>query len=358
MFKVDWWLLGAIFLLICLGLMVLFSVAPDQLYRQLGFVALGLLLFFLVSFTDYRLFSSAYLWLYGLSVSLLVLTAGFGYASRGATRWLALGIGQVQTAEIIKPLLILALAGWLTRVSAWKLKPTLGFIIGLSVPLMLVFRQPDLGSSLIILGTALGQIFAAGFPVVLMLIGSLSLGLATPWLWQLLRDYQRLRLLNFINPERDPLKTGYNAIQAMIAVGSGQLWGRGLGHGTQSHLKFLPERHTDFIFASLSEELGFAGALLVLILFLVLLVKILFIARSAPDRFGFLVCIGVFAYLFAQVFINLGMNLGLTPVTGITLPLLSSGGSSLLATFISLGLVASVAARARLPSPLQIRSIL
>ena len=356
--KLDWLLLVAALFLVSLGLLVLFSVAPEQFYRQVGFALLGFVLFFLLSRTDYRLFQSLYPWLYGLSLGLLLLTFFFGHTSRGATRWLALGSWQIQTAEIIKPLLILALAGWLTRVSAWKVKPTLGLIIGLLVPLILVFKQPDLGSSLIILGAALGQLFAGGFPVVLMLIGGMGLIISAPLLWHLLRGYQRLRLLTFINPEGDPLKTGYNAIQAMIAVGSGQLWGRGLGHGTQSHLKFLPERHTDFIFASLSEELGFAGALLVLILFLILMARILLIARSAPDRFGYLVCIGVFASLFTQIFINLGMNLGLTPITGITLPFLSSGGSSLLATFISLGLVASVAARARPPLPLQIRSIL
>ena len=356
--KLDWLLLVAALFLVSLGLLVLFSVAPEQLYRQIGFALLGFVLFFLLNRTDYRLWQPLYRWLYGLSLGLLLLTWFFGHTSRGATRWLALGSWQIQTAEIIKPLLILALAGWLTRVSAWKLKPILSLLIGLLVPLILVFKQPDLGSSLIILGTGLGQLFAGGFPVFLMLIASIGLSISTPLLWHLLQDYQRLRLFTFLNPQADPLKTGYNAIQAMIAVGSGQLWGRGLGHGTQSHLKFLPERHTDFIFASLSEELGFAGALLVLILFLILMARILLIARSAPDRFGYLVCIGVFASLFTQIFINLGMNLGLTPITGITLPFLSSGGSSLLATFISLGLVASVAARARPPLPLQIRSIL
>ena len=358
MFKLDVLSFAASLLLVLLGLLVLFSVAPDELIRQIGFTLLGLVLFFLLSRTDYRLWQPLYPWLYGLSLGLLLLTWFFGHTSRGATRWLALGSWQIQTAEIIKPLLILALAGWLTRVSAWKLPPIFSLLIGLLVPLILVFKQPDLGSSLIILSAGLGQLFAAGFPVFLMLITSIGLGISAPLLWHLLRDYQRLRLLTFLNPQADPLKSGYNAIQAMIAVGSGQLWGRGLGHGTQSHLKFLPERHTDFIFAALTEELGFAGALLVLILFLILLTKILLIARSAPDRFGYLVCIGVFASLFTQVFINLGMNLGLMPVTGITLPFLSSGGSSLLATFISLGLVASVAARARPPQVLQIRSIL
>lgn len=358
MFKLDGLTLAASLLLVSLGLLVLFSVAPDEFNRQLGFVGLGLGLFFLLSRTDYRLWQPLYPWLYGLSLGLLLLTSLFGYTARGATRWLALGGWQIQTAEIIKPLLILSLAGWLTRVSAWKPRPIASLLIGLLLPLVLVFKQPDLGSSLIILSAGLGQIFAAGFPLLLMLIAGVGLGVSAPLLWHLLRDYQRLRLLTFLNPQADPLKTGYNAIQAMIAVGSGQLWGRGLGHGTQSHLKFLPERHTDFIFASLTEELGFAGALLVLILFLILLARVLLIARSAPDRFGYLLCIGVFASLFAQVFINLGMNLGLTPVTGITLPFLSSGGSSLLATFISLGLVASVAARPRPPLPLQIRSIL
>jgi len=169
-----------------------------------------------------------------------------------------------------------------------------------------------------------------------------------------LASYQRRRLLTFINPQADPLLAGYNAIQAVITVGSGQLWGRGLGHGTQSHLRFLPERHTDFIFASLTEELGLIGSLLVISLFTLLLWRILVAARQAPDRFGHLICLGVFSSLFSQMFINIGMNIGLLPITGVTLPLLSSGGSSLIATAISLGLVVNIASQARSPRPLQI----
>ena len=166
--------------------------------------------------------------------------------------------------------------------------------------------------------------------------------------WRFLKDYQRARVLSFLNPYSDPLGTGYNVIQAVISVGSGKFFGRGLGRGTQSHLYFLPERHSDFIFASLAEELGFLGASLLLVFYFLLLFQILKIAKNAADDFGFLIVTGVFSHLSFQILVNIGMNLGLLPITGITLPLVSTGGSSLLATMVSLGLVENVGRSRRL----------
>jgi len=190
-----------------------------------------------------------------------------------------------------------------------------------------------------------GIVFAAGLPVKYLVTGTLALVVLFPLSWNTLKDYQRARLTTFVDPLSDPLQSGYNLLQSIIAVGSGQILGRGLGHGTQSQLKFLPERHTDFIFASLSEELGFVGGILIIGLFTLLLTRVLRYSQNAKDSFGALICFGAFSLITFQVFINIGMNTGLVPITGITLPLVSAGGSSLISTLASLGIVASVSLR-------------
>ncbi|HKZ34994.1 MAG TPA: FtsW/RodA/SpoVE family cell cycle protein, partial [Patescibacteria group bacterium] len=179
--------------------------------------------------------------------------------------------------------------------------------------------------------------------------------LVLPGIWFLLREYQKQRIFSFLNPYADPLGTGYNVIQSTIAVGSGQLFGRGLGRGTQSRLQFLPEYHTDFIFATLAEELGFFGSILLLFLFFFLIFHVFETARSAPNTFGVFIAIGVGAMILFQVCVNVGMNIGIIPITGITLPLVSYGGSSLLATLISLGLVASVFCKKRQDQALRLQ---
>ena len=354
MFKnFDWWLFLTNLLLLVLSLTVLSSIAPDSLINQLIFSLISLTVFFIISTTDYRIFKSLSSWAYLVSLVLLLLTFIIGQETRGAARWIPLGPLQFQPSEIVKPLLILAFAGWLFQ-PGWGLKKLIYLVLALAIPTGLIFKQPDLGSALVIAFTWGGLIFAANIPLLILAGLGISLGLFGPVFWHFLKDYQRQRLLTFLNPTAAPLKAGYNALQAMITVGSGQIFGRGLGHGTQSHLKFLPERHTDFIFASLTEELGLLGASLILLLFALLLWRTLVIAHQSQDKFGQLICAGVFSFLFIQVFINIGMNLGLLPITGIPLPLVSSGGSSILATFISLGLVQSVARHRPSPQTLQI----
>lgn len=352
MFKrFDWWLLVVILSLFFLGSLIIHSVAPRELSPQLFFGLISAIFFLVLAHTDYRLLSNFGWPLYLLSLALLVITLVFGYQVRGAARWLPLGPFQFQPSELVKPLLILSLASQLS--SPWSNRQLLSLSLFFLLPVGLIFKQPDLGSSLVVLSSWFGMIFMAGIPVWIILTITLLTAASGPWLWHILADYQKQRLLTFINPGSDPLSSGYHAIQAMITIGSGQFWGRGLGHGTQSQLKFLPERHTDFIFASLAEELGFVAVVLLISLFGLLLWRILMIARQAPDRFGSLVCFGIFAQLLFQITINLGMNLGLTPITGITLPLVSSGGSSLIATLASLGLVASIASRRRPPDVIQ-----
>lgn len=207
----------------------------------------------------------------------------------------------------------------------------------------MIFIQPDLGTSLTILAIWLGMLASSNISwkktFILMLIGLMTL----PTTWFFLHDYQRERLLSFAAPQQDPQGIGFHVIQSTIAVGSGGVFGRGLGRGTQSRLQFLPEFRTDFIFAFIAEELGFLGSTIILILYAIILVLIFRILIKTRERFGELVCVGVLSMLFIQIFINVGMNLGILPITGITLPLLSYGGSSLISTLICLGLVASVA---------------
>jgi rod shape determining protein RodA len=218
----------------------------------------------------------------------------------------------------------------------------LKFFFLVSFPLILIFRQPDLGNAIVYAVFFLAILFAGGAkPIFLLLTATVSTAIL-PIFWHLLKGYQRERILTFLSPTHDPLGAGYNAIQAEIAVGSGELFGRGLGRGTQSHLKFLPEFHTDFVFAAISEELGFLGSIITLLAFGFLLWQIIAIGQNSKDRFAYLISIGAFAQILIHVVINIGMNIGLVPITGITLPLVSYGGSSLISTMATLGIVANI----------------
>ncbi len=344
--KVDYFLFLVMILALVFGLVVILSTNREAFDRQIIFALTGLLIYIGVSLFDYRLLKKVSIGLYVAVVGLLGLVFISGIVTRGAARWLEFGTGQFQPSEFSKVALILLLAATLSsHLSRLSFK---GFLISVGVtivPVLLVYFQPDLGTSIILLTIWLGIIVAAGLkPLYLFLMAALGLGLLVP-LWSVLKSYQKQRVVSFLNPSRDPLGGGYNVLQAKIAVGSGQFWGRGFGRGTQSHLQFLPEHYTDFIFASLSEEWGLVGALVLLLFFAVLLVRILMVARDAGDGFGSLMALGVFSFLLPQIFINVGMNLGIMPITGIPLPLVSYGGSSLWVTMVALGLVQSVAIR-------------
>lgn len=339
----DWRLFLSLILLLILGLMILESVAPDLFFHQFINALLGLACFFFLIHFDYRFFTKLAGFLYGLSLLALVLTFVFGAVTRGSIRWIQIGSFTLQPSELVKPFLILSLASFLTIRPIRKGKNLLAHLLLLILPVFLIFGQPDLGSSLVVVFFWLVMVLAAGLPKRLVIFGSLFLLVLLPLGWFILQPYQKARIFSFLDPFADPLGSGYNLIQSMIAVGSGQFWGRGLGRGSQSHLRFLPEQHTDFIFASLAEELGFLGAIGLILIFAFLLWRILKIAQKTTEPLARLVCLGVFGMIFGQFFINIGMNLGLVPVAGITLPLVSYGGSSLIATMISLGLVANIA---------------
>ncbi|MDP3973667.1 MAG: rod shape-determining protein RodA [Candidatus Daviesbacteria bacterium] len=329
------------FLLFSVGILVIYSSSPELALQQSFFAIVGFLIFVFIAQFDYRSIKNLVTPIYFLTIILLVVVFVLGIETRGSIRWIPLGPFNMQPSEFAKPALILFLAHFWTRnVSSWKSILT-SLILFLPIS-FLVFKQPDLGSTMTITAIWIGILFSSGIStkklVTLVIIGVLFI----PVSWFLLHDYQKERITSFFAPETDPLGRGYNLIQSTIAVGSGELLGRGLGRGTQSRLQFLPEFRTDFIFASIAEELGFIGALLILILYLILLFYLLWVAKEAYDFFGFLLISGVVSMISFQTVVNIGMNIGLLPITGITLPLISYGGSSLIATFICLGLAASV----------------
>ena len=339
--NLDWLIFLPIIFLGGFSLSLLASPGENLFLSQLVFFVVGLFFFFLFLQIDWQLYKSLSNLLYLLSLFLLLITF-LGPQVRGATRWIDLFGFRWQPSEMIKPLMAVVIANFFAENEPRDLKTIFWGLLFLVPPLFFIFRQPDLGNAIILSGVWLGIVYSAGLPFHLGLLGLFTFFFFLPFGWFILRDYQKARIVHFLNPFLDPGGAGYNSIQAMIAVGSGQFFGRGLGQGTQSHLLFLPEYHTDFIFASLVEELGFIGGFLVILAYAVLLFRILQIARQIHDPFASLLLVGIFSQIALQVFINIGMNLGVIPITGITLPLLSYGGSSVLSMMITLGIVANV----------------
>lgn len=326
--------------LVTIGGFILMSVSPESFPRQFLYIGLALFAFLLFSRIDIRILGAFSPWFYPLSVLLLITTLFIGGVTRGAVRWIEIGPFTLQTSEVVKPFLLLFFSWFLTKESGnRRFFASLPLIL---VAIFLILKQPDLGSGLVVFAGFLGTVFIAGAPSSLFVLGGLAAFGGTPLLWRLLADYQKGRIISFLAPAKDPLGSGYNAIQAMIAVGSGQILGRGLGQGTQSQLAFLPERHTDFIFAALSEELGFVGSFFVILAFVFLLWRIVDILRKNDEGYEKVFLGGAFLTIFFQAAVNIGMNLGLLPITGIPLPFVSSGGSSLLAMFIILGICSSI----------------
>lgn len=355
--KCDWLLIGATYILVAFGLAAIYSVAlsvegGDLFFfeKQLIAIAIGTLLFVLLSLSHFRLFRNWTLLVYLTGIFLLIGVLIFGATVRGTTGWFTLFGFSFQPVEFMKIALVLCLAKYFSEKARRQFGSREIFVSGALtfLPTALVMAQPDFGSASVLIGLWIVFIFFAGIrflqAVLLALIAAVSAVIA--WLF-FFADYQRERILIFIDPERDPLGRGYNVLQAIIAIGSGQWFGRGLGFGSQSQLKFLPESQTDFIFAVLAEELGFVGVLMVFGAFILLFSRLFKWIKSSRDDYTSYLLIGLGAVLFIQVLVNIGMNLGLTPVTGIALPLVSYGGSSLLMSLTIIGLVHSIALRAR-----------
>lgn len=347
---VDWQLIIPIIVILSLSLSILFSISAPIAWFQLSFIGLGLILFILLARFNYQ-HHQPLTKIYALvSLVFLILPFIFGAVTRGSIRWIQLGSLTLQPSELIKPFLILIFSFILVK------KPHLPtYLISLIIPVILIFKQPDLGSTLVVMATWLGIWFVSKLSLWLLAATSATLAVLSPVVYQFLRPYQKLRIQSFLNPYADPKGSGYQVIQSTIAVGAGKLFGRGLGGGTQSQLQFLPERHSDFIFASLAEETGFLGALILITAIFFLLKRLIQIAKKAPDNYSQMIVIGVFVMLAFQALVNIAMNLGLLPITGITLPLVSAGGSSMLATAIALGTVHNISSQALTKRSLEIK---
>lgn len=339
--NIDWGLLAPVIVLVILSLTALFSMDISLFKSQLLFFIIGIFAFLFFSQTNYKTVNLYALPIYIVSIILLIIVLIIGSETRGSVRWLEFFGFRVQFSEILKPFLAISLSAYLSSKNNYSLK-TLFLANCFLIPIVfLVFLQPDLGNALIYTLVAVITFIVFGFPLRFFFSGLVFLSILSPILWRFLHDYQKQRILTFLNPT-DPLGLSYNAIQSVIAVGSGMLFGRGLGLGTQSGLRFLPERHTDFIFATLSEELGIVGAILVIVIFGFLLYKIFTIFRAQEALFCKTFFAIVFSLIFFQFFINIGMNIGILPIVGITLPFVSYGGSSLLSNFILLGILSAM----------------
>jgi len=334
----DWIIALLLLYLGCFGLFLLLTIGKDVFIQQGIFLIIGFILILICSRID-----SVILWWFApigyIVANIFLALSYFGPSIRGATRWIVIGTAQLQPSELAKPLFMLAFAYFITRYSPRKLKNIPLHIILFIIPFILVFQQPDLGSSIVYASFWVAMLLAGGLPVSIFLTVCVCISLLLPGIWMLLLPYQKERILTFLDPAIDPQGAGYNALQSMIAVGSGQFFGRGLGRGTQSHLRFLPEHHTDFIFATLVEELGLVGGILLLAGYVALLYRIIqpFFRGVKQDAGVFIYSIGLFAMLLSQIFINTGMNMGLIPITGITLPFISCGGSSILSSTVAFG---------------------
>lgn len=354
--KLDWVLLVAVILLLGIGLLALYSISSavggegfSVFSKQAIYIALGIFAMFFFVFSDYQYLNSYSTAIYFATLFLLILVLLWGSVIRGTSGWIGVGPFHIQPVEIAKLSLIVFLASFISQKKsklASMTKIVASFVLA-GIMIFLVIKQPDFGSAMVLSGIWIGMLFLSGINrkhlIFLIIIGILISASG----WFLLADYQKSRIINVIKPEIDPKGSGYNVIQSMISVGSGGMTGKGFGHGSQSQLNFLPEKHTDFIFAVIAEELGLLGSFLILFLYLVLFYRIRKIAALAQDNFGYLLASGVLIMFFLQIFVNIGMNIGIVPVTGIPLPLLSYGGSSLVATMISLGIVLNIHLRER-----------
>jgi rod shape determining protein RodA len=286
--------------------------------------------------------------LYALTVALLVGTYLVGSTIFGSRRWIGYGSARLQVSEFAKLVIILLVARYLSELKGDRLESRELFkLVGLvGIPLVLVLKQPDLGTSLTYIPILAGGIFLAGLRWKYIAIIAAIAALALPIGWNfVLKDFQKARLVSFIDPSKDPKGSGYQVIQSKIAVGQGGMWGRGVTHGSQTQLRFLPVPHTDFIFSAFAEEHGFVGVVVVLGLYFLLLMQIVQNAQLAPDRAGLYICMGIAALILFHLLVNVGMVVGRMPVTGIPLPLMSSGGSNTLSVFLMLGLVNNVRLR-------------
>lgn len=337
-------------LLFSIGIAIIYSTTygmtggGKEAVQQGIFGGIGLLAFLVVAFFDYRTFRGTSGILYFITIALLAIVFFTGVTTMGATRWIDIGGFKFQPSEFAKLFMIIAMAKYFSdhAEDMHNFKRIVISGIYFAIPTFMVIMQPDLGTALVFIVIWVSMLAVSRIQFKHFLILTAGALLLLPIGWATMHDYQRDRITALVNPASDPKGAGYNVNQAQIAIGSGQFLGRGLGHGPQSQLNFIPEKHTDFIFAALSEEMGFLGALLVIVLFATLIARGIMIAAKSRDYFGMYLSTGIVALLAFHIFLNIGMNVGIAPVAGIPLPLISLGGSSVIVIFILLGILESI----------------
>lgn len=348
----DWRLAGVTLALVGVGILTIWSInlgSPSPLkqtlyVRQTFWFVLGLCGLLMGSLINYRTIARFAYLIFGVLLVLLLLVDLMGEVGFGAQRWIRVGIWSLQPSEFMKLALIIFLARYFEdrKEHLGRLRLLVVPTLVASVPILLILGQPDLGTATLMGLITVSILLLVGLRLRHLVVLSVTGAALTPLFWTFLKDYQRRRLLVFLHPQLDPLGAGYHITQSKIAVGSGELWGQGLKAASQSQLNFLPASHTDFVFAVLAEQWGFIGCLVILFLYYFLVTRGLEIASESRDLFGSLMAFGIMAMIMVQLVVNVGMVLGVMPVVGVPLPLLSYGGSSLLVTCIGVGLVINV----------------
>ena len=345
----QWGLVLLLSLIAAIGFAMLYSAASGDFQpwasRQMIRFAVALVAMLAAALIDVRhWFHSAY-WIYAVALALVVAVDLRGIVGMGAQRWIDVGFMQLQPSEIMKIALVLALARYFHAVSpenAGRLRYLAAPALMVAVPVALVLKQPDLGTAMMLLAAGAVLFLLAGIRFWIVAAAAAAAALAEPFAWSMLRGYQKSRLFTFLDPERDPLGAGYHILQSKIALGSGGLFGKGFLQGTQSHLSFLPEKQTDFIFTMIAEEFGLAGGLVLLLLYFLVLAYAFAIALPSRSQFGRLLGLGIAANFFLYAFINTAMVVGLIPVVGVPLPLISYGGSAMISVLLGFGLLMNI----------------
>ena len=347
--EIHWLLVILIVAISSIGFVMLYSVAGGSFEpwasRQMARFGIGLVIMFAFAMVDIRVWMAVAYPFYASQIVLLLVVQFAGRVGKGAERWIDLGVMQIQPSELMKLALVLALARFFHGKSyedAVKLRSLVAPLGLIGLPVALVLMQPNLGTATILCFIGATILFVAGLRWWVIIAGIAAVAAMVPVGWEFLHDYQRERVYTFLEPERDPLGAGYNILQSKIAMGAGGLFGKGFLQGTQSQLDFLPEKHTDFIFVMLGEEFGFAGALVLVGLYLLVIVIGLGIGLSARSQFARIVALGLTVNVLAYILINLAMVMGVIPVVGIPLPLVSYGGTAMMTVMMGFGLMQSV----------------
>ena len=343
---IDFWLGILVFVLVVFGLFILFSASNQNLsvmVKQLSWLLVGFMVMFIFANIPQKFYYQWTPWAFSFGLFLLITVLVFGNIGQGARRWFDLGFFHLQPSEIMKLVTPMMLAYYFnSKTLPPRTKPLFFSLVFLILPTILTAKQPDLGTAIIIGISGLYVLLLAGIDWRLFFILLALSTFSTPLFWYFMRDYQKERVLTFLNPSRDPMGNGYHIIQSKIALGSGGLFGKGWLHGTQSHLQFLPSRATDFIFAVSGEELGFIGCLILLTIFLAVFIRCLYISNKAQDTYSRLLSGSLSLTFILSALVNIGMVVGILPVVGVPLPLISYGGSSIITTMAGFGIIMSI----------------